>query len=148
MSRQKASNATLGDFLRACRARVNPTDAGLPDDGRHRRVPGLRREELAQLANVSVDYVVRLEHGRTVHVSTAVLGAGGMRDWADSSNHAQDGDPVKAAAAIITVARAARMPARIPLGKAGLADVQDKLDGVARELETWRDLALSTDFTA
>lgn len=73
MSHRNASNTTLGDFLRACRSRVNPGDVGLPDDGRHRRVPGLRREELAQLANVSVDYVVRLEQGRTVHVSTAVL---------------------------------------------------------------------------
>ncbi|MEU0181119.1 helix-turn-helix transcriptional regulator [Streptomyces sp. NPDC006207] len=73
MSQRNASNTTLGDFLRACRSRVNPGDVGLPDDGRHRRVPGLRREELAQLANVSVDYVVRLEQGRTVHVSTAVL---------------------------------------------------------------------------
>ncbi|WP_431953895.1 helix-turn-helix transcriptional regulator [Actinacidiphila sp. bgisy167] len=73
MSQRNVSNTTLGDFLRACRSRVNPSDVGLPDDGRHRRVPGLRREELAQLANVSVDYVVRLEQGRTVHVSTVVL---------------------------------------------------------------------------
>lgn len=74
--------------------------------------------------------------------------AGGMRAWADDSNHAQDGDPVKAAAAILTVARAEEMPARIPLGKASLADVEDKLAGVAREIGTWRDLALSTDFTS
>ncbi|MFJ2478500.1 helix-turn-helix transcriptional regulator [Streptomyces sp. NPDC087659] len=73
MSNQGFSNATLGDFLRACRARVNPADVGLPDDGRHRKVPGLRREELAQLANVSVDYVVRLEQGRTANVSATVL---------------------------------------------------------------------------
>ncbi|MFF3562546.1 helix-turn-helix domain-containing protein [Streptomyces sp. NPDC002574] len=73
MSQRNAANPTLGDFLRACRARVHPVEAGLPDDGRHRRVPGLRREELAQLANVSVDYVVRLEQGRTANVSTAVL---------------------------------------------------------------------------
>lgn len=74
--------------------------------------------------------------------------AGGMRDWADDSNHAQDGDPVKAATAIIAVARAEQMPARIPLGKASVTDVENKLAGVARELETWRDLALSTDFTS
>ncbi|MEU0181118.1 oxidoreductase [Streptomyces sp. NPDC006207] len=74
--------------------------------------------------------------------------AGGMRAWADDSNHAQDGDPVKAAAAIITVARAEEMPARIPLGKASLGDVEDKLAAVAREIGTWRDLALSTDFTS
>lgn len=74
--------------------------------------------------------------------------AGGMRAWADDSNHAQDGDPVKAAAAIITVAGAQEMPARIPLGKASVADVEGKLAGVARDVETWRDLALSTDFTS
>src|SRR5262245_31006888 len=63
----------LGDFLRARRAALDPGRAGLPDDGRLRRVPGLRREELSQLANVSVDYIVRLEQGRTRRVSRAVL---------------------------------------------------------------------------
>jgi transcriptional regulator with XRE-family HTH domain len=48
---------------------------GLPEDGRLRRVPGLRREELAQLAHVSTDYVVRLEQGRTRRVSRPVLDA-------------------------------------------------------------------------
>jgi transcriptional regulator with XRE-family HTH domain len=67
------STAQLGDFLRACRARVTPKEAGLPDDGRPRRVPGLRREEVARLANVSVDYLVRLEQGRARSVSRSVL---------------------------------------------------------------------------
>ena len=65
----------LGDFLRARRAALDPHRAGLPDDGRLRRVPGLRREELAQLAHVSIDYVVRLEQGRTRRVSRPVLDA-------------------------------------------------------------------------
>ena len=65
----------LGDFLRARRAALDPHRLNLPDDGRLRRVPGLRREELAQLAHVSVDYVVRLEQGRTRRVSRAVLDA-------------------------------------------------------------------------
>src|ERR1700722_20504400 len=65
----------LGDFRRARRPALDPRRAGLPDDGRLRRVPGLRREELAQLANVSVDYVVRLEQGRTRRVSRPVLDA-------------------------------------------------------------------------
>lgn len=64
----------IGEFLRTRRARIQPADAGLPDTGR-RRVPGLRREELAQLAGVSVDYYVRLEQGRTPSVSDAVLDA-------------------------------------------------------------------------
>jgi transcriptional regulator with XRE-family HTH domain len=65
----------LGDFLRSRRAAVDPRRAGMPDDGRLRRVPGLRREELAQLAHLSVDYVVRLEQGRTRRVSRPVLDA-------------------------------------------------------------------------
>jgi transcriptional regulator with XRE-family HTH domain len=62
----------LGEFLRSRRARVRPQDVGLPDHGR-RRVPGLRREELAQLAGVSVDCYVRLEQGRGANVTDAVL---------------------------------------------------------------------------
>jgi transcriptional regulator with XRE-family HTH domain len=65
----------LGDFLYARRAALDPRQAGFPDDGRLRRVPGLRREELAQLAHVSVDYVVRLEQGRVRRVSRPVLDA-------------------------------------------------------------------------
>jgi transcriptional regulator with XRE-family HTH domain len=64
----------LGKFLQARRARVNPTDVGLRDDAR-RRVPGLRREELALLAGVSVDYYTRLEQGRAKHPSDQVLDA-------------------------------------------------------------------------
>ncbi|MFE3856283.1 helix-turn-helix transcriptional regulator [Streptomyces griseorubiginosus] len=62
----------LGDFLRSRRARIRPEDVGLPSYGR-RRVPGLRREEVAQLAGVSVDYYIRLEQGRGPSVSDAVL---------------------------------------------------------------------------
>ncbi|NUS13646.1 MAG: helix-turn-helix domain-containing protein [Streptomyces sp.] len=65
----------LGDFLRSRRARLRPEDLGLPRYGGLRRVPGLRREELAQLAGVSVDHYVRLEQGRTLHFSEAVLDA-------------------------------------------------------------------------
>jgi transcriptional regulator with XRE-family HTH domain len=66
--------ADLGDFLRSRRARLQPADVGLPDYGR-RRVPGLRREEIALLAGVSVDYYVRLEQGRDIHPSDSVLDA-------------------------------------------------------------------------
>jgi len=64
----------IGDFLRARRERVRPEDVGLPDFGR-RRVPGLRREELATLAGVSADYYVRLEQGRERHPSEQVVDA-------------------------------------------------------------------------
>ncbi|MEV4873127.1 helix-turn-helix transcriptional regulator [Streptomyces syringium] len=64
----------LGDFLRARRGRVAPEHVGLTG-GRRRRVRGLRREELAQLAGISVDYYVRLEQGRATQPSPEVLDA-------------------------------------------------------------------------
>ncbi|MFJ8825761.1 helix-turn-helix transcriptional regulator [Streptomyces sp. NPDC102467] len=64
----------IGDFLRSRRARIRPEEVGLPGHGR-RRVAGLRREEVAQLAGVSVDYYIRLEQGRGTSVSDAVLDA-------------------------------------------------------------------------
>lgn len=67
--------AEIGTFLRTRRGRLSPRDVGLPVYGRYRRVPGLRREELAQLAGVSVAYLTRLEQGRGHNVSPEVLGA-------------------------------------------------------------------------
>jgi transcriptional regulator with XRE-family HTH domain len=64
----------FADVLRSWRERVQPADVGLPA-GPHRRTAGLRREELAALAGVSVDYVVRLEQGRAVNPSPQMLGA-------------------------------------------------------------------------
>ncbi|WP_409237929.1 helix-turn-helix domain-containing protein [Streptomyces sp. PA5.6] len=69
------SRAELSEFLRTRRARLQPQDVGLPNFGRHRRVPGLRREELAQLAGVSVAYYTRLEQGNGRNVSGEVLDA-------------------------------------------------------------------------
>ncbi len=64
----------LADFLRAARERLTPERAGIADAGR-RRVKGLRREELAMLAGVSVDYYTRLEQGRSKSASLEVLDA-------------------------------------------------------------------------
>jgi transcriptional regulator with XRE-family HTH domain len=64
----------LGRTLRAWRDRVTPAEIGLPSGG-SRRAPGLRREELALLAGLSVDYVVRLEQGRSDSPSAQVLTA-------------------------------------------------------------------------
>lgn len=65
--------AELSAFLRTRRARLKPEDVGISSHGRHRRVPGLRREELAQLAGVSVAYYTRLEQGNGRNVSAEVL---------------------------------------------------------------------------
>lgn len=67
--------ARLADFLRARRAEVSPESVALPRAGRPRRVAGLRREEVAQLASISADYYVRLEQGRVSVPSDAVLEA-------------------------------------------------------------------------
>lgn len=64
----------FGRAVRRWRERVAPEAAGLPVGG-HRRAPGLRREELAQLAGISVDYVTRLEQGRASHPSAQVVEA-------------------------------------------------------------------------
>ncbi|GAA4673494.1 helix-turn-helix domain-containing protein [Streptomyces youssoufiensis] len=67
--------AELGNFLRSRRARLQPADVGLVSYGGQRRVPGLRREELAQLAGVSVAYYTRLEQGQSGNASDGVLDA-------------------------------------------------------------------------
>ncbi|MUL75387.1 helix-turn-helix domain-containing protein [Mycolicibacterium sp. CBMA 226] len=63
----------IRDFLTSRRARITPEQAGLPDYGAKRRVPGLRREEVALLAGISVDYYTRLERGNLSGVSDSVL---------------------------------------------------------------------------
>jgi transcriptional regulator with XRE-family HTH domain len=68
-------SSEIREFLSTRRARITPEQAGLAPHGGARRVPGLRREEVAQLAGVSVDYYVRLERGRTQGVSETVLDA-------------------------------------------------------------------------
>lgn len=65
---------TVAEFLRARREQLKPADVGLPDTGR-RRTPGLRREEVATLAGVSIDYLVRLEQGRDTKPSPSVVAA-------------------------------------------------------------------------
>ncbi|AXK31586.1 XRE family transcriptional regulator [Streptomyces armeniacus] len=68
------ARSELGAYLSARRARVSPGEANLPSTG-HRRVPGLRREEVALLAGVSVDYYIRLEQGRERTPSAQVIDA-------------------------------------------------------------------------
>jgi transcriptional regulator with XRE-family HTH domain len=64
----------LGDFLRARRAQLNAAAVGLPET-RRRRTPGLRREEVAALAGIGVDWYIRLEQGRSVSPSVATVDA-------------------------------------------------------------------------
>ncbi|MFI2642061.1 helix-turn-helix transcriptional regulator [Streptomyces sp. NPDC018610] len=65
----------LAVFLRTRRERLDPRDFGLPSSRQSRRTPGLRREEVAQLAGISVDYIVRLEQARGLRPSADVVEA-------------------------------------------------------------------------
>lgn len=64
MSSRDTDQNELGAFLRARRSELSPSDVDLPEGGTQRRVAGLRREEVAQLAAISTDYYTRLEQGR------------------------------------------------------------------------------------
>lgn len=82
------TGSALGAFLRGRRALLDPDEVGVVSYGR-RRVPGLRREELAQLAGVSPTYYTRLEQGQSTGASDSVLGAlaGALRLTADEQRH-------------------------------------------------------------
>jgi hypothetical protein len=93
----------LGEFLKARRALVRPEDVGVPDAGR-RRVPGLRRDELAMLAGVSEPYLVRLEQGGTAIPPTrcstrspALCGSTPARPRTCTSSHAAPRGPARVA---------------------------------------------------
>lgn len=69
------TGSEIREFLTSRRAKITPDQVGLPIYGDNRRVPGLRREEVALLAGVSVDYCTRLERGNMSGVSESVLEA-------------------------------------------------------------------------
>lgn len=86
-----ATGRALGDYLRVRRERLRPGDVGLPA-GTRRRVPGLRREEVALLAGISVEYYLRLEQGRDRHPSDQVVDAlaGALRLDADAAAYLRE----------------------------------------------------------
>jgi transcriptional regulator with XRE-family HTH domain len=98
----------IHDFLTTRRARITPEQAGLPAYGGNRRVAGLRREEVALLAGVSVDYYTRLERGNARGVSESVLDALARALQLDEAERAHLFDLARAAS---TTARTARRPA-------------------------------------
>jgi transcriptional regulator with XRE-family HTH domain len=101
----------IREFLTSRRARITPDQAGLPAYGGHRRVAGLRREEVAMLAGVSVDYYTRLERGNAAGASDSVLEALSRALQLDEAEHAHLFDLVHAASGS-GAARAPRRPAR------------------------------------
>jgi transcriptional regulator with XRE-family HTH domain len=130
----------LGQFLRSRRAGTRPGDVGIADTGR-RRVAGLRREELAVLAGVSVEHYTRIEQGRGVRPSPQVL---------DAIGRALDLDPAERAHVRDLAARTAGMappqePASVRPGLLRLLEQLDRhpavvLDG-RMDVLAWNDLA-------
>jgi len=99
----------IRDFLVSRRARITPEQAGLPAYGGNRRVAGLRREEVALLAGVSIDYYVRLERGRAPGASESVLEGIARALHLDEAERAHLFDLARAAAGS-PAARAPRRP--------------------------------------
>jgi transcriptional regulator with XRE-family HTH domain len=129
----------LADCLRSWRERVSPADVGLPTGG-PRRVSGLRREEVAQLAGVSMDYLIRLEQGRAANPSPAVLGAlaRALRLNDDERSHLFDlaGQPLPGPGMIDT-----HIPASVQRLMDRLADVPVLVVTVAGEILAANPLA-------
>jgi len=120
------TRSEIRDFLTSRRARITPEQAGLPAYGANRRVAGLRREEVALLAGVSVDYYTRLERGNARGASDTVLDALARALQLDEAERAHLFDLARAANATIA-ARAPRRPAGQPVRPA----VQRILDSMA-----------------
>ncbi|MGW3438838.1 helix-turn-helix domain-containing protein [Streptomyces bacillaris] len=117
--------AELSEFLRTRRARLRPQDVGLPEFGRARRVPGLRREELAQLAGVSVAYYTRLEQGNGRNVSAEVLDAIARALRLSDAEHAHLTHLAKPGQH-----KKKRRPARVQRVRTGLLHLLESLEGV------------------
>jgi transcriptional regulator with XRE-family HTH domain len=137
-----SERSELAEFLRSRRERTRPRDVGLPDSGR-RRTPGLRREEVATLAGVSVDYLIRLEQGRDLHPSAEVLAA-----LADAMRMTED-ERAHLAHVGIALNNQAMCPSQVPLVQEVAATVQallGQLDptpafvvGPASDVLAWND---------
>jgi transcriptional regulator with XRE-family HTH domain len=105
------SRTEIRDFLTTRRAKITPEQAGLPAYGGHRRVTGLRREEVALLAGVSVDYYTRLERGNLSGVSDSVLEALARALQLDEAERVHLFDLARAANTSASTARSRRHPA-------------------------------------
>jgi transcriptional regulator with XRE-family HTH domain len=101
----------IRDFLTSRRAKITPEQAGLPAYGGNRRVAGLRREEVALLAGVSIDYYVRLERGRAPGASASVLEGIARALQLDEAERAHLFDLARGPAGVAAAPRSPRRPA-------------------------------------
>ncbi|MET8592857.1 helix-turn-helix transcriptional regulator [Streptomyces sp. NPDC005078] len=100
----------IQEFLASRRARISPQSVGLPVAGRKRRVPGLRREEVAALAGLSVDYYIRLERGALTNASDSVVHAIARALLLDETEQAHLIDLARAGQATAAPSRPRRIP--------------------------------------
>jgi transcriptional regulator with XRE-family HTH domain len=117
----------IREFLTTRRARLSPAQAGLPTYGRQRRVAGLRREEVALLAGISVEYYTRLERGNARGVSDDVLDAVSRALQLDEAEHAHLLDLVRTANA----ERPVRRPGPAAQLRPGIRRIVDAMTDVA-----------------
>jgi transcriptional regulator with XRE-family HTH domain len=124
----------LSEFLTTRRARISPQQADLPTYGERRRVPGLRREEVALLAGVSVGYLTRLERGNAAGVSDSVLEALVRVLQLDEAERAHLYDLTHG---MTTAARARRRPTR-PGVRPGVQQLLDAMTDVPAFVQNGR----------
>ena len=132
----------IREFLISRRAKISPERAGIPSYGELRRVPGLRREEVAQLAGVSTDYYTRLERGSLRGVSDAVLGAVASALQLDDAERAHLMDLVRA-----VTTPSLRVPRRPPQQRVrpGVLRLLDGMTGVVALVQNGRSDVLAAN---
>ena len=126
----------IREFLTTRRARLTPAQAGLPDFGGRRRVPGLRREEVALLAGMSVEYYVRFERGNAVGISEAVLEGVSRALQLDDAERTHLHDLVRAANEGIRPQR--RRPSRKQQMRPGVQQLLDAMTNVPAVVQNGR----------
>jgi transcriptional regulator with XRE-family HTH domain len=131
------SRDDIREFLTTRRARLTPEQAGLPNFGGRRRVPGLRREEVALLAGMSVEYYIRLERGNATGVSEAVLEGISRALQLDDAERTHLYDLVRAANAGVRPQRR-RGPARAQQVRPGVQQLLDAMTSVPAVVQNGR----------
>ena len=130
----------LREFLASRRARITPEQAGLPRYGTHRRVAGLRREEVASLAGVSAEYYAKLERGTATGVSDSVLDAIARTLQLDEAERAHLYDLVRATTPAGRTRRRT-VPSRV---RPGVQQLLDAMTGIPAVVQNERFDVLAT----
>ncbi|NQX17988.1 helix-turn-helix domain-containing protein [Rathayibacter sp. VKM Ac-2857] len=129
--------AEIREFLTTRRARLTPAEAGLPDYGGRRRVPGLRREEVALLAGMSVEYYVRFERGNAIGLSPDILTGISRALRLDAAEHAHLLALVRAATEGAHPGRRTSVPRAREVG-VGVRRLLDAMTGVPALVQNGR----------